>query len=434
MDTEKHLPKKLRKHRVGFISVRFKGTDGVSLETEKWVAVLEKIGCDCFFFAGESDWETGKTQVVPEACFYHPEIGLIHEKVFSQRTRPRELTDQIQDYKDYLKARIYEFIDRFNIDLIIVENALAIPLHIPLGLAITEFIAETGFRTIAHHHDFFWERTRFLSNCVWDYLNMAFPPRLPSIQHVVINSSGGNQLALRTGASSTLIPNVMDFDNPPDERDDYTKNIRQDLCVADDELLFLQPTRVVQRKGIEHAIELISRLNRKARLVISHASGDEGYEYEQRLRDYAKLMNVPVNFEADIIDDDRGTTRDGRKIYSVWDAYPAADIVTYPSTFEGFGNAFLETIYFKRPIIVNNYSIYFFDIKPKDFNVVEFDGFISDETVDQVKKILDTPLYTKEIVEKNYEIAKRFYSFSVLERKLNNILSNFFGENGENLI
>ena len=44
------------------------------------------------------------------------------------------------------------------IDLIVPENALSIPMHVPLGMAITELIAETGIPTIAHHHDFYWER------------------------------------------------------------------------------------------------------------------------------------------------------------------------------------------------------------------------------------------------------------------------------------
>ena len=53
---------------------------------------------------------------------------------------------------------------------------------------------------------------------VWDYLNMAFPPHLPTIRHVVINSSASNQLSYRTGISSTTIPNVMDFEHPPPPR------------------------------------------------------------------------------------------------------------------------------------------------------------------------------------------------------------------------
>ncbi len=72
--------------------------------------------------------------------------------------------------------------------------------------------------------------------------------------------------------------------------------------------LILQPTRVVKRKGIELAIELLNRLNIKAKLVISHASGDEGYDYEQRVREYSKLMNVNTVFVSEIINEFRGYT------------------------------------------------------------------------------------------------------------------------------
>ena len=42
----------------------------------------------------------------------------------------------------------------------------------------------------------------------------------------------------------------------------------------------------------------------------------------------------------------RSHDEDGRKIYTLWDIYPQADLITYPSVYEGFGNAFLEAIYF----------------------------------------------------------------------------------------
>ncbi len=327
--------------RIGFVSTRFIGTDGVSLETTKWAQVLERLGHTCFYFAGASDQASERSYIVPEALFTHPDIHASYLAAFSRHRRPPEITQLIHRLKDYLKTQIYAFIHAFGIELLISENALAIPLNIPLGLALTEFFAETGFPSIAHHHDFFWERQRFLVNCVWDYLSMAFPPHLPSIRHVVINSSAANQLSLRTGISSLLIPNVMDFDHPSPPPDEYACNVRTALGVASDELLFLQPTRVVQRKGIEHAIELIHRLELKARLVISHAAGDEGDEYEQRVRDFAALLAVQTNFVSDIIKDQRAQTQDGRKVYTLGDVYPQADLVTYPSSIEGFGNAFL---------------------------------------------------------------------------------------------
>jgi len=190
--------------------------------------------------------------------------------------------------------------------------------------------------------------------------------------------------------------------------------------------IFLQPTRVIQRKGIEHAVELVRRLELPAKLVISHASGDEGTDYEQRVREYAHLLNVTVRFESEQVQGERGITKDGRKIYTLGDVYPYADLVTYPSSIEGFGNAFLEAVYYHRPIFVNNYSIYEVDIKPKGFRAVWFDGFIGKDTIKAVCDILQSP--AQAWAEENYQLAKRYFSFTVLERRLQSILADCLGQ------
>ncbi|MDD2605213.1 MAG: glycosyltransferase family 4 protein [Desulfobacteraceae bacterium] len=414
-------------HHIGIVSTRLAGTDGVSLETEKWAQVLETNGCTCFYLAGELDRPLGRIRLVPRAHFTHPDIREIHESCFGRKVRERSVTRRIQEIKEYLKDELYRFIEDFKISVLLPENALTIPLNLPLGIALTEVISETGIPTIAHHHDFYWERQRFKTNAVWEYLNMAFPPHLPSIRHVVINSSADNQVSLRTGISSTIIPNVMDFDNPPPPPDAYAADVRDALGLDPDELLILQPTRVVKRKGIEHAIELVSRLGMKARLVVSHASGDEGHDYEQRLREYSKLLGVKTIFVSRIINEKRGRTEDGRKIYTLEDIYPHADLVTYPSDFEGFGNAFLETIYFKKPIVVNNYSIYESDIKPKGFDVIELDGYVTEKAVAQTRRLLNDPEAQRRMVAHNYNVAARFFSFAVLRHKLVGILADQMG-------
>ena len=412
---------------IGFISFRISGTDGVSLETMKWADVLQRNGHHCFYLAGELDTPENQTYVVPEAHFLHPEIKHLYNLAFFSSERPRELTGGLHKYRNFLKERIYEFVRMFDIDVLIPQNVLTIPLNLSLGMALTEFIAETGIPTIAHHHDFFWERMRFLHNCVWDYLNSCYPPHLSSMQHVVINSSAQNQLALRTGISSFIVPNVMEFEKPPAPMDDYSSDARTSIGLIDGSLLILQPTRVVQRKGIEHAIELVRRVGMDAVLVISHASGDEGHEYEHRIREYAELLGVNAIFVQDVIDDKRGRTDDGRKIYSLQDIYRHADMVTYPSLQEGFGNAFLETIYYRKPVLVNNYEIYYYDIKPKGFDVIEMDGFITDSTVAATIETLKNPDRAEEMTDKNYRLGQKYYSYTVLEMNLQTLINNFFG-------
>ena len=439
--------------RIGFISTRFAGTDGVSLEAAKWATVLERMDHECFYFCGECDRPAEKSYVVPEAFYRHPEIDAInqvvftgtwghlhennrenpevedlHQDFFSVFIRPAGISRKVQELKDYFKAHLYKYVRQFQLEALIVENAVTIPVNIPLGLAITEFIAETGYPVIAHHHDFSWERQRFLNNSVRDYLAAAFPPRLPSVHHVVLNSVQAQELASRIGMSSMIIPNVMDFDSPPPEVDEYARTAREDLGVTSDQYLILQPTRIIARKGIEHAIELTRRLGFPAKLVISHAAGDEGTAYEKRLREFAALLDVTINFESGIVGDKRGLTKDGRKIYTLADIYPHADLVTYPSSLEGFGNAFLEAIYYKRPLVVNNYSIYEADIKPKGFQVIEFDGFISDKTLEDTRQLLLKPELACEQCERNYRLAQRYFSYSMLAHRLGLLLSDCFGE------
>jgi glycosyltransferase involved in cell wall biosynthesis len=413
-----------RGHNVGFVSTRIAGTDGVSLETEKWARIFEKEGLTSYYFGGELDRDPERSFLVDEAHFQHPVIMEINKNCFGVNQRDRSLTAQIHRIKGLLKDQLYQFIEKFKIDMLVTENCQTIPMNVPLGIALTELISETGINTIAHHHDFYWERQQFMVNAIWEYLNMAFPPNIPTMKHVVINTSADNELSLRTGISSTVIPNVMDFENPPKPVDVYASDVRKALGLKNYELLILQPTRVVKRKGIEHAIEFVARLGAKAKLVISHASGDEGYDYEKRVWEYSRIMGVDTLFVSDIINDQRGTTPDGRKIYTLDDIYPHADMVTYPSNFEGFGNAFLEALYYRIPILVNNYSIYSTDIRPKGFSVIEIDGYVTRSAVRLAKKVLREEDFREKMVEHNYNVALRHFSYKILRHKLKALISD----------
>jgi glycosyltransferase involved in cell wall biosynthesis len=413
--------------RIGFVSTRLAGTDGVSLETRKWSKILTDLGHECFYFAGESDWPETRSYVVPEVHFNHPEIRALNADLFDNYIRSPQTSQRIQTLQWHLKSHLYEFVRSFDLGLLIVENALSIPMNIPLGLALAELIAETHLPTIGHHHDFAWERNRFKVTVASDYQLGAFPPILPSVYHVVINSYGARQLALRTGVSSMLIPNVMDFDTPPPEPDTYSAAVRPALGIAPDDYLLLQPTRVVPRKRIEQAIELARRLNSKCTLLVSHSSGDEGTAYETYLRTLADLLDVRLVFASDVIGYERGQTPDGRQVFTLADIYQQADLVTYPSTVEGFGNAFLEAIYYRRPIVMSTYEIFRRDIEPKGFRVIGFEDFITEETVRQAQAILRDPALAAEMTQHNYELGRRYYSYRILEKSLVVLLNQILG-------
>jgi glycosyltransferase involved in cell wall biosynthesis len=416
-----------RSLNVGFVSTRFRGLDGVSLEARKWASVLHEFGHRCFWFAGELDTDREASMLIPEAFFGHPSIKQLNDALFSGQTRSRSVTEALHGQKDGLKDKLYEFVQKFRIDILIPENALSIPMNVPLGMAITELIAETGIPTIAHHHDFSWERPRFLRNACQDILNMAFPPDLPSIRHVVINSVAQSDLAARRSIAAHLVYNVMDFDRKPPPPRGTAEQFRKDMGFGKDDIIFLQPTRVVYRKGIEQAIYLVELLNLPtARLVVSHTLDDEGPSYSQWVKDWAHRQGVPLHFIHNRLVGDTDVQEGGR-LYSLHDVYPHANIITYPSIYEGFGNAFLEAVYYRKPLMVNRYSVFIVDIEPKGFDVVAIDGYVTEKAVAEVAELLRNPARREEMVEKNWQLARKYFSYRILRKELANLLSGFFG-------
>lgn len=413
---------------IGFIATRFSGTDGVSLEAAKWAEVLSEAGHHCYWFAGELDKPAEVSDLVPEAHFQTDRNQEIMRAVFGHKARPSAITDAIHDLRYFLRGRLHEFIRRFELDMLIVQNALTIPLQIPLGLALSEVIAETLIPTIAHHHDFYWERVRFSVNAVGDYLRMAFPPRLNNIEHVVINSTAQEELAHRKGLSSIIIPNVLDFAHPPNAHVPHSSVLRDNLGLSGDDIMILQPTRVVQRKGIEHAIELVKELrDPRCKLVISHAAGDEGFDYVEWLKEDARKMGVDLRFlESPEISSD-APVHDVFRHLSLWDIYPHADFITYPSLYEGFGNAFLEAIYFKKPLLINRYAIFVKDIEPQGFDLVVMDGYLTGRNVEAVREILNSPARREQMVTHNYQVAARHYSYGILRERISSLMLNIFG-------
>ena len=422
--------------RIGFISTRLAGTDGVSLEVAKWARVLRRLGHETFYCAGELGGYAAGGTLIPKMHFLDENIQRINERAFGLNAdeHPHHLLDEIDLLANELHDPIRHFIRANHLDLIIIQNAQAIPMNLPLGVCLADIIAETSIPTIAHHHDFFWERERYQTNALLDFLDTYFPPNLPMIRHVTINTIAQTRLKQRRGLDSVVIPNVFDFATPPPLVDEYNRDFRQALGLDKTTPLIVQPTRVIQRKGIELAIELVSRLGLDApapvhggpgkRLFVTHSAGDEGLVYWRWVEREARTMGVSLELVNHITADKRGQAN-GQKIYSLADAYLNADLITYPSIYEGFGNALIEAVYYKRPVVVNRYPVYNSDIRPLGFQFIELDGFVDDRAVEQAMQIIRSPKDASAIVDRNFAIAREHFSLETLEIKLKQVLAFF---------
>ncbi|MGD8657649.1 MAG: hypothetical protein PVG28_16130, partial [Desulfobacterales bacterium] len=71
---------------------------------------------------------------------------------------------------------------------------------------------------------------------------------------------------------------------------------------------------------------------------------------------------------------------------------------------------------------VNRYATFVSDIEPKGFNLVTMDTNLTAKTVQTVRDILQSPARAAEMVDHNYKIAKRHFSYAVLRRRLDALM------------
>ena len=107
------------------------------------------------------------------------------------------------------------------------------------------------------------------------------------------------------------------------------------------------------------------------------------------------------------------------------DVYAHGRACTYFSTYEGFGNAFVETVLAKKPIFVNDYKpVYMQDIGSKGFETVMIeDSNLTTKSIQQMADIIYNPKRCLEIGEYNFNLGKKYFSYDVLEEKLNSLFT-----------
>lgn len=419
--------------RVGIVIGRIGGVDGVALETEKWIAVLQRLGHEVSILTGELEGDVPGCVILPELAFSHPAtIQEQNDAFFVQDVAEAALLGRLRHHAAAIERGVLDWMTTFRIEVMITQNSTALPCHLAMGMALKRVIQRTGIPTISHEHDFHWERgDRYHSRypAVREIIDECFPPDLANITHVVINSYCRDSLRDRHGLEASVVPNVMDFDAGFGEADDVTRRIPDELGFHADDILLFQITRVVRRKGIETAIELVQRLDDpRIRLVVTgHATDDHQEGYLSELRRQTGELQRPdqVSFAAHRFATQRAASNGVPGTFSLSDAYASAHACTYFSRYEGFGNAFVEALAARVPIFVNNYQpVYWPDIGSKGFKTVQIeDNQLTDRAVEDIRAVLTDADHRADIGHFNHEIGRQHFSYDVLSDHLERLLS-----------
>jgi glycosyltransferase involved in cell wall biosynthesis len=420
---------------IGIIIGRIGGVDGVALETEKWIDVLRAMGHKVYTLSGqfqERPMDPDTETLVPEMSFFSPESFWSQKKAFFYpETKQEELVEHLNLYSKVIYKKIMQWLKDRHIDLIISENASALPSHLEMGMAINKAVHKTGIPTITHDHDFAWERgDRYLSphKEINDFVGEVFPLRAPNSVHAVINTHAANTLKERFDREAINVPNVMNFDEPFGLPNQRNARLAEHMGFSKTDLFLFQITRIVRRKGIESAIRLVHELNdKKIKLIITgNYADDAGSAYYNELVNQIHELKLgeQVSFAYHLFHN-KGLSNGAEVRFSLSDAYAKATACTYFSTYEGFGNAFVEAVLARRPIFVNNYEpVYMPDIGSKGFKAVMIEnGDLTPEAVSAMAEVIYNPALASEITEHNYQLGKRHFSYDTLREKLEQLIA-----------
>jgi len=447
------------KKKIAICHYRIDKTDGVSLEVAKRKKILESFGWKVKFIVGE------KTK---NADFVIEEISLKHSInqtitknsfVFFKKTflDDRALKKKIKKTADCIEEQLAQIQLKEKFDAVLVHNILSLGGNLPAAIAVSNWIETFRLPTIATHHDFFWERERYnkpRNKYIARILKEYMPPESRHIKHLVINSIAQEELKKKRKIKSVVMPDVMDFSQDLWKKDNYNSAFLRQFKIRKNDLIILQATRIIERKGIELAVDFANELNhlkekligkklyngklitKKSRIFfLSSGYIETRASIDPASRKYRNKINKKIlknEMKAVFADGYVGTrrrTRRHQRVYLVGDVYVHADLVTFPSIWEGWGNQFIEAVFAKKPIVVFEYPVFKKDIKPEGYRVISLGDKhlgrdkqnlyrIPQKNIKKAARKAIRWLLNKDLnkkLEKNFRIGRKHHDFKNLK-------------------
>lgn len=319
------------------VSFRLGLTDGVSVVADSWARALGALGFTVTTVAGDGPVD----RLLP---------GLAIDPA-----PPCRASDLGQAVADALA----------DIDLVVVENLCTIPLNLPAARAVAAALRRRP--AVLHHHDPPWQRARFAHVT-------ELPPDDAAWRHVTINELTRREFIDRNLAATTIY-NGFDVDEPAGDRN----GTRAALGLSENELLVVHPVRAIARKNVPAAIRLAEELH-ATYWLLGPAEEDYGPALARALAGARcrTLHRPPPGTRAD--------------------TYAAADVIAFPSTWEGFGNPPIEAAIHRRPVVVGPYPV------ASELAALGFKWFPSDDP-GPIRRFLADP--DPELLDHNQALARR---------------------------
>jgi len=251
-----------------------------------------------------------------------------------------------------------------NMDCVIVHNLMTMPFHLAATQVLIE-LAESGTKMLAWTHDLAASNQDYSlpRNGIVDMIR----EKHSSIRYVAVSQTRADEFEELTGHRvEAIIPNGMDQATVLGLTPEVEGLVNQ---LDSQATIFLYPTRILARKNLGFAIQILNALNElghNAYLLITGAANQYNAGAEAHLSGL-KQQAADLAMTDRIIWVNERFQVDEQQLRSL---YLAADALLFSTRQEGFGLPLLEAAAFRLPIFCS-------DIEPLRSNladnVVKFD-------------------------------------------------------------
>lgn len=297
--------------------------------------------------------------IIPELNSQNPNYLKMRE-IFDQGKIPASFENYVKRVVLKIKKAIRD------VDICIIHQALTMHFNFLFTEALHRIIKENNtIKFISWTHDATFLDQNYLKK-YQSYRN-SYPYNLlckkwPKVKYIVISKARQEKIAelFRVKKEElTVIPNSINLVSFW-KLDEGIKKLFLEERLYESELVAVLPMRIVRRKNIEQALEIIAAIKKsvpKIKYIITAPldfQNPDIKEYFQRLKDLRKKLNI----EKEVIFLSDYKFKDGQKIdlekLEPRQLYALADFLLVPSRLEGFGMVILEAAAARVPIVCSN--------------------------------------------------------------------------------
>jgi glycosyltransferase involved in cell wall biosynthesis len=291
--------------------------------------------------------------LVPELDSKHPDVSKVRDELDRG-----EVTADFETLRSCLRSRLEPQLAQ--LEVLIVHNALSLHFNLALTSVLWELADRPGPRIISWIHDLSWSNPLYQplmrEGEPWNYLRRE----RPGITPVFISTQRKAEWEALTGVpqeQASVIPNGIDPEGLL-RIGGSTRAVVQRYQLDRVDVVMLSPVRITKRKNLEWAIQAAAAVRDSGRTVRLVITGPPG-PHNPRAQDYVTELKTLTH--------DLGLTESVCFLFEMQpapqlgayaidastlsDLYMLCDVVTLPSSSEGFGLPLAEAALFRTPVV-----------------------------------------------------------------------------------